>query len=56
MTPMKTNSGTATSNSLTITPKVRDGRPPSRCHWKTPSRLPIAANASPAAASVRATG
>ena len=56
ITPMKTNSGTATSTSLTMTPNQRDGRLASRCRSKAPSATPSSANANAVPASENATG
>ncbi len=56
ITPMKTNSGTATRTSLTMTPNQRDGRLRSRCRSKTPRPAPSRAKANAVPASENATG
>ena len=56
VTPMKTNSGTATSVSLPIMPKTRFGRPDRRASLNVPVATPAAANTSAVPPSVNATG
>ena len=57
ITPMKTNSGTAISNSLVIAPpKILDGSAPKREKSNTPKIHPIPAKISAVPASVNATG
>ena len=56
ITPMNTNSGTAIRMSLTMMPKVRDGRLNSRPKSKAPARCAAPATASDTPARVNATG
>ncbi len=56
ITPMKMNSGIASSTSLVITPKTRCGSAPSRLMFITPVRWPMTAKASDTPPSVSATG
>ena len=56
ITPMKMNSGIASSTSLVITPKMRCGSAPSRLRFMTPAKWPIIAKASDTPPSVSATG
>ena len=54
--PMKMNSGTATSVSLSITPKKRGARLMKRMRSKWPTAWPSTAKSSDTPASVKATG
>ena len=56
ITPMKMNSGIASSTSLVITPNMRCGSAPRNAKLMTPSALPATAKTSDTPASVSATG
>ena len=56
ITPMKMNSGIASSTSLVITPKMRCGSAPRMAKFMAPSAWPSTAKASDTPASVSATG
>ena len=56
ITPMKMNSGMASSTSLVMTPKMRSGRAPSSARFITPAADPRSAKPSETPASVSATG
>ena len=56
VTPMNTNSGTATSVSLLMMPKMRFGSPSNRASLKLPPRTPNAAKIKAVPPSVKATG
>ena len=56
ITPMKMNSGTASSTSLVMTPKMRCGSAPRMPRSMAPSAWPASANSSDTPASVSATG
>jgi len=56
ITPMKMNSGIASSTSFVITPNMRCGSAPSSARFITPAKWPISANANDTPPSVSATG
>ena len=56
ITPMKMNSGMASSTSLPMTPKMRAGSAPSSARFMTPNAAPRMAKPSDTPASVSATG
>jgi hypothetical protein len=56
ITPMKMNSGIASSTSLVITPKMRCGSAPISAMLMAPQTCPISAKASDTPPSVSATG
>src|SRR5690606_20572675 len=56
MTPMNTNSGTATSTSFVIVPKMRCGSADRKASSKTPRAIPRTAKISATPPSVKATG
>ena len=56
ITPMKMNSGIASSTSLVMTPKMRCGSAPRMAKFMAPMAWPNTAKASDTPASVSATG
>ncbi len=56
ITPIRMNSGIASSTSLVITPNTRGGSAPRSEKRMTPKRAPTTAKASAAPPSVKATG